>query len=74
MTHWLGVAGDCCTPEERISQVVQARGHGNDFNLLYYVRQFMRQFLAEDWGDIPELLFKGNYAQLVGYVRGRCDK
>lgn len=31
----------------------------------------IRQFLPEVGGDIPESVFRGNYNQLAGYLRGR---
>lgn len=65
----LGVTDVCRTPEQRASPVFQAFEHGNYLRLMYVC-----QFLTEVGVDIPELVLKCNYDQLVGYTRDLLDQ
>lgn len=49
--------------------MAEERAHGKDFRLMYVL-----QFSAEVRGDISETVLKGNYGQLVGYVRGCLEQ
>lgn len=69
MPDTLGITEDCCNPEWHVSTMAEERAHGKDFRLMYVL-----QFSAEVRGDISETVLKGNYGQLVGYVRGCLEQ